>query len=145
MATIRRHGTRTVFWNGATVNANDQSNYGATGRAMDQIVIYITTTLGSGATPQFKLQISASAGDTVEGVAVDIDESTLAPAGSAPWYDYSYMNNAFAAGGVPATFNLGGAGSFAIGLPDFVAGYIRLVCTAGTALTVTAGFEAIGA
>jgi hypothetical protein len=141
MATVRRHGNVAAFWNAATVNATDKSNYANTGRMVDQIIIFIKT---NGAAT-FQLQVAASTGDTVEGVAVDIDEATLAPAGAAQWYDYSYLNNATASNGALGLFALSGAAAVAIGMPDWVGGYIRLLCTVGTGVTVTAGFEGQGA
>ena len=141
MATVRRHGNVAAFWNNAVVNANDKSAYANAGRSVDQLIIFIKT---SGAAT-FKLQVAASTGDTVEGVAVDIDEATLAPAGSAQWYDYAYLNNVAASGGTLGTFALGAGEAWAIGMPDWVGGYIRLLCTVGTTTTVTAGFEGQGA
>lgn len=140
MATVRRHGNVAAFWNGATVNANDKSNYGNTGRNCDQMLIFIKT--GGAAT--FQVQVAASTGDTVEGIAVDIDEATLAPAGSAQWYDYSYQNNVVASGGALGSIVIGGAAAICVGLPDWVGGYIRLLCTSGTNVVTTAGFECWG-
>lgn len=140
MATVRRHGNLAGFWNGVVVNANDKSNYQNVGRESDQMLIYIKT---SGASA-FQVQVAGSTGDTTEGISVDIDEATLLPAGSAQWYDYNYQNNLTANGGSLGLITLAGAAAVAVGLPDWVGGYVRLLCTSGTTVTVTAGFEAWG-
>ena len=102
------------------------------------MAVYIDT---SGAST-FQVQIAHSSGDTVEGVAIDFDALNLS--NTAYWYDYHYQNNATASGGALGTFAFTGAARVAVGLPDWVGGYVRLKCTAGTAVTVTAGYEAWG-
>lgn len=144
MATVRRHGNALGFWNNVVVNAGDKSNYGNAGRNCDQMLVYIKT---SGAAA-FQVQVAAATGptgeDTAEGIAFDVDEATLLPAGSAQWYDYSYQNNLQSNGGSLGLITLAGASAVAIGFPDWVAGYLRLICTSGTNVTVSAGFECWG-
>jgi hypothetical protein len=155
MATTRRHGNRAAFWGSinpttlaltpATVNANDVSAVVGVGRASDQVTFFVD----AGAAFTAKIQVAHSSpatGDTVEGIAWDYDSlgfgtNTLA---NTNWFDLYYMSGDSAGGGVQSVIKLTGAGRQAVMIPDWVDGYIRLVCTIGAAVAVVAGYEAVG-
>jgi len=123
----RRHGSKEGFWNNATVSNGDVSTSVETGRGSDNLVFYITT---DGAA-NFTVQVAHS-GDEVFGVNPDRDDQNFV------WHDlYVFQGGAASL----VEFQMGGAGSWA-GLVDaFVPGWVRLKCTSGTDVNVTAGWE----
>jgi hypothetical protein len=155
MATTRRHGNRAAFWGSinastlaltpATVNANDPSAVVGVGRAADQVTIFVDA--GGAFTAKVQVAHSSPAtGDTTEGISWDYDSLgfTTNTLGNTNWFDLFYMSGDSAGGGVPVVLKLAGAGRQAVMIPDWVDGYIRLVCTVGASVAVVAGYEAVG-
>jgi hypothetical protein len=155
MATTRRHGNRAAFWGSinpttlaltpATVNAGDVSAVVGVGRAADQVTFFVD----AGGAFTAKVQVahsSPASGDTAEGISWDYDSLgfTNNIAGNTNWFDLYYMSGDSAGGGVQSVVKLAGAGRQAVMIPDWVEGYLRLVCTVGTAVAVVAGYEAVG-
>jgi hypothetical protein len=143
MAT-RRHGSLTAFWNSTAVTAGGAggtSGVAEIGRNVGDLALYVI----SGGALTAKIQVAHSGGD-VGGIGTD-----AGPAGSAgsiatapydAWFDLYYAGSA--ASNLMQVV-LAGAGNASLIIPDFSSGWIRLVATAGTAVTVTAGYEVASA
>ena len=117
----RRSGDKNAFWDNASVGVGGTSTAVELPRGVDNLAIYITVD----AATTVSLEVAHSGDITSEG---------LLPDGNAGvWFPLYYTNilvqNVFA-----------GAGSVAILVPDFAAGWVRLKSSA--AAVITAGWEA---
>lgn len=142
MAT-RRHGSLTAFWNSTAVTAGGAggtSSVVEVGRMSGDMAIYV---ISSGALT-CKVQVAHS-GAEAAGIGTDAGPTGSANVATAPydaWFDLYYTGSA-AANLMQVV--LAGAGNASLIIPDFSSGWVRLVATAGTAVTVTAGYETTSA
>lgn len=138
MAT-RRHGSLTAFWNNAAAVANGAASSPAEiGRGADDIMIYLVAS----AAATVKVQVAHSGRDGPEGQGTDAGPTgsggTIAVAPYDQWFDLFYAGSAAAN---QMQIVLAAAGNASLIIPDFSAGWVRLVLVTGTTPTLTAGYE----
>lgn len=128
-----RRGSPTAFWNGATVNAGDISNGQQIGRGQNMFTVFVQ----SSGTATFQLQAAHVGAMSSQGIL---------PTGTTPsaWFDLWYLGTSGLGNSTPITINGTGAFNIASLVPDFEVDWVRLKCTAGTGVVVTAGFESWG-
>lgn len=129
-----RRGSPTAFWNAAVISSGATSNGVQVGRDVNQFTFFVN----SSGTGTFLLQVAHVGAFSAEGILPDPDQAPNV------WHDLWYLGTSGLGNSTQVQINGTGAFTVASIVPDFEPNWVRLKCTAGTAITVTAGFEAWG-
>jgi len=142
-----RHGFKDGFFDGVTTFNQTTAPYGGVGVStgdysvpvqIGRAVTNLTIFVASSGTSAFKLQVAPIGDQTAEGIFPDDVYQTYV------WYDLYYLGNAGSGASTPITLSTTGAQNVAGVIPNFEPNWLRLWCTSGSSITVTAGWEVQG-
>lgn len=137
-----RRGSPTSFWdgttNGASISAGGVSTAIQTGRGTNMFTVFLSCS----GTATFQVQSIHVGAMTNQGIFPTQGATDNPPA--TPWHDLWYLGTSGLGNSTPITIAGTGAFNIASIIPDFEVDWVRLLCTVGSAVTVTAGFESWG-